>query len=657
MKKMLINATQPEEVRVAIVDGQKLYDLDIEATNRQQKKSNIYKGRVMRVENSLEAVFVDYGCARNGFLPFKEISFSLFDNQTKTKQRPNIHELIKEGQELIVQVEKEERGNKGAALTTFVSLAGRYLVLLPNNPESAGISRQIAGSDREEAKTTMSQLDIHEDSGLIIRTAGLGKSKEELQWDYDYLINLWRSISKATKERAAPCLIYQESEIIIRAIRDYLRNDISEILIDNKKVYERSHVFMLQVMPHNLHKLKFYEGNDPLFSRFQIEHQIEAAFERTCRLPSGGSLVIDHTEALISIDINSGRSTKGSDIEATALDTNIEAVDEIARQLRLRDLGGLIVIDFIDMADGHNQRLVENRFWKSLSIDRARVQSSRISRFGLMEMSRQRLKPSLVEANLTCPRCQGEGTIRDTESIALSILRIIEEDAMKDSTAQVIANLPVDVATFLLNEKRQPIADLEYRLDLQIIIVPTPSVESPSYTVRRVRLPEKNNEESQKSSYQQIPKPENDSANFLLRKSTPPQEKAVVEQITPARPLPNKSNNSQTKSPSILQALTKLITPLLQIFKPAKKSEKNIKPRRNRNRNRSRSRSENKQKHGQGGKSNINNVENIDKQARPSPTKSRQRRNRRQQQTKEQGSSHQNANRKSQTTKANDNIS
>lgn len=466
MKRMLINATQPEEMRVALVDGQKLYDLDIESTNRTQKKSNIYKGRVVRIEPSLEAAFVDYGGNRHGFLPLKEISRSLFKKKPESGQRGriNIKDAIDEGQEFIIQIEKEERGNKGAALTTMISLAGRYLVLMPNNPRSGGISRQIEGADRAEAREIMSQLDISQDTALILRTAGIGKSKEELQWDTDYLTTLWDAIDKAAKERPAPFLIYQESEVIIRAIRDYLRTDIAEIWVDDKEVYKRSKEFMEQVMPHNLHKLKLYEEVDPLFTRYQIESQIESAFSREVRLPSGGSLVIDHTEAMLSIDINSARATKGSDIEETALNTNLEAADEVARQLRLRDLGGLIVIDFIDMMVNKNQREVENRIKDALRVDRARVQVGKISRFGLLEMSRQRLRPSLGESrHLPCPRCDGQGTIRDIESLSLAILRIIEEEAMKDSTAKVIVNLPVSAATFLLNEKRQPISDLQQK--------------------------------------------------------------------------------------------------------------------------------------------------------------------------------------------------
>lgn len=480
---MLINASQPEEVRVALVDGQRLYDLDIESVGREQKKSNIYKARVVRIEPSLEAAFVDYGADRHGFLPFKEIARSFFKPEQADNPRSgriSISDAISEGQEFIVQIEKEERGNKGAALTTFVSLAGRYLVLMPNNPRAGGVSRQIEGSDRSEARDAMSGLVVPEGMGLILRTAGVGKSSEELQWDLDYLSQLWAAISTASEERPASFLIYQESEVIIRAIRDYLRKDINEIWIDDPEVHKRCHDFMTQVMPHNLEKLKLYKDSDPLFTRYQIEYQIETAFSREVRLPSGGAVIIDHTEALISIDINSARATKGSDIEETAFNTNLEAAEEIGRQLRLRDIGGLIVIDFIDMLNTRNQREVENAMRESLKMDRARVQVGRISRFGLLEMSRQRLRPSLGESSqIPCPRCDGQGTIRDVESLALSILRIIEEEAMKDMTAKVVVRVPVDAATFLLNEKRQPISEIQHRLDVEILVIPDSLMVTP----------------------------------------------------------------------------------------------------------------------------------------------------------------------------------
>ncbi|MCW8918082.1 MAG: ribonuclease E, partial [Gammaproteobacteria bacterium] len=488
MKRMLFNATQPEELRLALVDGQRLYDLDIESSTHEQKKSNIYKGRITRVEPSLEAAFVDYGAERHGFLPLKEISRSYFDPKVSLSGRINIKEAVKEGTEVIVQVDKEERGNKGAALTTFVSLAGRYLVLMPNNPRAGGVSRRIEGEDRAELRDAMSQLVIPTDMGVIIRTAGVGKSAEELQWDLDYLVQVWRAIEGAAAERKAPLLIHQEGNVVIRAIRDYLRTDIAEIVIDDETVYNQAKEFMQSVMPQNLGKLKLYQDRVPLFTRYQIESQIESAFQREVRLPSGGSIVIDHTEALISIDINSARATKGSDIEETALNTNTEAADEIARQLRLRDLGGLVVIDFIDMTPARNQRAVENQLRDALKMDRARVQVGRISRFGLLEMSRQRLRPSLGESSqIVCPRCNGQGTIRGIESLGLSVLRIIEEDAMKDKTGQIRAQLPVEVATFLLNEKRGAIAEIESRQGVAIIIVPNPHLQTPHFDVQRVR--------------------------------------------------------------------------------------------------------------------------------------------------------------------------
>ncbi len=450
---MLFNATQSEELRVALVDGQRLYDLDIETAIRETKKSNIYKGKITRVEPSLEAAFVDYGSERHGFLPLKEISRIYFKEGVDISGRVNIKEVVREGQEIVIQVAKEERGNKGAALTTFISLAGRYSVLMPNNPRAGGVSRRIEGEARSEARDALAALDIPSDMGLIIRTAGIGKSVEELQWDLDYLMNLWGSIDSASKDRPAPFLIYQESSLITRTIRDYFRSDINEVIIDEPSIYEQARQFMEQVMPNNLHKIKLYDDPVPLFTRYQIETQIESAFQREVRLPSGGSLVIDHTEALISIDINSARATKGGDIEETALNTNLEAADEIARQLRLRDLGGLVVIDFIDMTPAKNQREVENRMRDALKLDRARVQVGRISRFGLLEMSRQRLRSSLGESSqLVCPRCSGQGTIRGIESSALSILRIVEEESMKEKTARIVAQVPVDVAAFLLKQ-------------------------------------------------------------------------------------------------------------------------------------------------------------------------------------------------------------
>jgi ribonuclease E len=487
---MLFNATHAEELRVAIVDGQRLIDLDIESSSFQQKKGNIYKGIVTRVEPSLEACFVDYGAVRQGFLPMKEISRRFFTGDKKTApiSQTRIKDVIKEGQELVIQVEKEERGNKGAALTTFISLAGRYLVLMPNNPKGGGISRRIEGEKRAELRKIMNALNVPTEHALIARTAGIGKTQEAMQWDLDYLSQLWEAIDKASSDHPAPFLIYQESNLVVRAMRDYLRSDITEILIDNPEVYERAKRFMEQVMPQNLTRLKLYEDTVPLFSRFQIEHQIESAFSRSVQMPSGGSLVIDHTEALVSIDVNSARATKGSDIEETALQTNLEAADEVARQLKMRDLGGLIVIDFIDMTSHRNQRTVENRLNDALDSDRARIQTGRISRFGLMEMSRQRIRPSLGESNYqVCPRCEGTGQIRGIQSSSLSILRIIQEEALKENTEVVHAYLPIASATFLLNEKRHEITGIENRLGTRIQIIPTASLETPHYTIERLR--------------------------------------------------------------------------------------------------------------------------------------------------------------------------
>jgi len=501
MKRMLINATQPEELRVALVDGQKLYDLDIEVPARGQKKSNVYKGKITRVEPSLEAAFVDYGAERHGFLPLKEVARIYFrEGAGDSGGRVTIKEALREGQEVIVQVEKEERGNKGAALTTFISLAGRYLVLMPNNPRAGGVSRRIEGEDRNIVRDAMSELEYPPDMGLIVRTAGVGRNAEELQWDLDYLLHLWSSIETAAGQRPAPFLIYQESNVIIRALRDHLRGDIGEILIDDARVFQRAQEFMTQVMPQNLSKLKRYDDPVPLFSRYQIESQIESAFQREVTLPSGGAIVIDHTEALISIDINSARATKGSDIEETALHTNLEAADEIARQLRLRDMGGLIVIDFIDMQPAKHQREVENRLRDALRVDRARVQVGRISRFGLLEMSRQRLRPSLGESSqIVCPRCRGQGSVRGVESLALSILRIIEEEAMKDKTGRVIARVPVEVGTYLLNEKREILFNLEQRHKLSVALIPSPSLETPHYDITRVRSDELDGDQSASS--------------------------------------------------------------------------------------------------------------------------------------------------------------
>ncbi|MQP74926.1 Rne/Rng family ribonuclease [Stenotrophomonas sp. MYb238] len=501
MKRMLINATQAEELRVAIVDGQTLYDIDIEQPSKEQKKSNIYKGRITRLEPSLEAAFVEYGGDKHGFLPLKEISRDYFQAGVD-HNKAGIRELLREGQEVVVQVDKEERGNKGAALTTFISLAGRYMVLMPNSPSAGGVSRRIEGEDRAALKDALDKLNIPDDMGVIIRTAGVGRDAEELQWDLDYLLQVWRSIAEAALAKPAPFLIYQESRLIVRALRDYLRADIGEILVDTEELYETAREFMQQVMPQTLRKLKHYKDDIPLFNRFQIESQIEAIYERNVRLPSGGSIVVDQTEALTAVDVNSARATKGSDIEDTAFQTNLEAAEEVARQLRLRDLGGLVVIDFIDMSSNKHQREVENRLQNALKYDRARVQLGRISRFGLMEMSRQRLRPSLGESSqIVCPRCDGQGRMRSVESLSLSIIRVAEEHAMKENTGQVLVQAPVEIANFLLNEKRGALREIERRHDAPIIIVADEQLHTPHYEVTRLRENELG-EESGKPSYQ-----------------------------------------------------------------------------------------------------------------------------------------------------------
>ncbi|MDA1107043.1 MAG: ribonuclease E [Proteobacteria bacterium] len=528
MKRMLFNATQPEELRVALVDGQQLYDLDIETAGREQKKSNIYKAKVTRVESSLEAAFVDYGAERHGFLPLREIARSNFlPSYNPFSGRTSIRDMLREGQEIVVQIEKEERGTKGAALTSFISLAGRYLVLMPNNPGAGGVSRRIEGDDRAELRDALNALTLPDDMGLIVRTAGVGKSVEELQWDLDYLLQLWKAIQEAPATRSAPFLIYQESNFVIRAIRDYLRKDTSEILIDSEAVYNEAREFMQQVMPHNLSKVKLYQDHVPLFSRFQIESQIESAYRREVRLPSGGAIVIDHTEALVSIDINSARATKGSDIEETALNTNLEAADEISRQLRLRDLGGLIVIDFIDMTPPRNKRLVEDRLEEALKMDRARVQVGRISRFGLLEMSRQRLRSSLGESTLMmCPRCSGQGTIRSVESAALSVLRIIEEEALKESTAKIVAQLPVNIATYLLNEKRQAVNSIEQRHRIAVLLIPHPSMQTPQYEIQRLRAEDLGAEDTVAPS----------SYHLAISIEIPSEKMGAVQRPTPEEP-------------------------------------------------------------------------------------------------------------------------
>ncbi|MET0120625.1 MAG: ribonuclease E [Candidatus Thiodiazotropha sp. 6PLUC9] len=569
MKRMLINATQPEELRVAIVDGQKLFNLDIEIPGREQKKANIYKGRITRVEPSLEAAFVEYGAERHGFLPLKEISRTYFTEKARQASgRVNIQEALKEGQEVVVQVEKEERGNKGAALTTFISLAGRYLVLMPNNPRAGGVSRRIEGQDRTELREAMSELQIPDDMGLIVRTAGVGKNSEELQWDLDYLIQLWTAIEHSA-EKPAPFLIYQESNVIIRSIRDYLRVDIGEIVIDDPEVYNQAERFINQVMPQYGKKMRHYDDEVPLFSRYQIESQIESAFQREVSLPSGGAIVIDHTEALTSIDINSARATKGADIEETALNTNLEAADEIARQLRLRDLGGLFVIDFIDMTPSRNQREVENRLKDALKQDRARVQIGRISRFGLLEMSRQRLRPSLGEASeQACPRCKGHGTVRGVESLSLSVLRILEEEAMKENTGRLMAQLPVDMATFLLNEKRQMIHDIEKRQSIEVVLIPNIHLETPNYQIDRIRVSDLPGEDDAISSYNMVSDERSESPEYINTKQVKP-EQPVVKSIAPASPVPQRA---EPPTPATQGSETGFLKKIFSIFS-SKESE------------------------------------------------------------------------------------
>ncbi|HJV72911.1 MAG TPA: Rne/Rng family ribonuclease [Noviherbaspirillum sp.] len=538
MKRMLFNATQQEELRVAIVDGQKLIDIDIETTGREQRKSNIYKGVITRIEPSLEACFVNYGEERHGFLPFKEVARSYFKDGVDVRNA-SIKDALREGQEIMVQVEKEERGNKGAALTSFISLAGRYLVLMPNNPRGGGVSRRVEGEDRQELRETMDKLDLPSGMSVIARTAGIGRNVEELQWDLNYLMQLWRAIEGAGKSAPGAFLIYQESSLVIRAIRDYFQPDIGEILIDTDDIYEQAQQFMSHVMPDMVHRVKRYRDDVPLFSRFQIEHQIETAYSRTVPLPSGGAIVIDHTEALVSIDVNSARATRGSDIETTALNTNLEAADEVARQLRLRDLGGLIVIDFIDMENAKNQREVETRLKDALRYDRARVQMGKISRFGLMELSRQRLRPSLSEgSHVTCPRCNGTGHIRDTESSALQVLRIIQEEAMKENSAAIHVQAPVDVAAFLLNEKRGEILKIETRHRVAIILIPNKHLETPHYKLERIKHDDPRLEVPQ-ASYDMAEEADTDiSYGKRQKEEIKPRQEAMVKGITPEQPAP-----------------------------------------------------------------------------------------------------------------------
>ncbi len=547
MKRMLFNATQPEELRVAIVDGQKLTDLDIESVSKEQRKSNIYKAVITRLEPGLEAAFVDYGGGRHGFLPFKEISPGCFED-SKNATRSRIPELLHEGQEIIVQVDKDERGNKGAALTTYISLAGRYLVLIPNNSRGGGVSRRITGDERTELREVIASLEIQEGMSIIARTAGIGRSTDELQWDLNYLTQLWQAIEEAAKSQSGVFLIYQESSLVIRAIRDYFSYEIGEILIDSREIYEQACQFMTHVMPASVDRLKFYNDDTPLFSRFQIEHQIETAHSREVSLPAGGAIVIDHTEALVSVDVNSARAIRGTDIENTALNTNLEAAEEIARQLRLRDLGGLVVIDFIDMEVSRNQREVENQLHESIRADRARIQVGKISRFGLLELSRQRLRPSLEESNyLPCTRCHGTGYIRGTDSSALHILRIIQEEAMKENTGALHVQLPIDVATYLLNEKRAEIHDIEARLKLNVILIPNVNLETPNYSIDRLRNEDTNSKSDETlASYQMVDKTTEEIAMpSIENKSKSTRQKAAVQNITPTNPAPIRTEKAR----------------------------------------------------------------------------------------------------------------
>jgi ribonuclease E len=570
MKRMLFNATQSEELRVAIVNGQQLIDLDIESAGKEQRKSNIYKGAITRIEPSLEAAFVDYGGERHGFLPFKEVARSYFQSGENTDPaRARIQDVLREGQEMIIQVDKDERGSKGAALTTFIGLAGRYLVLMPNNPRGGGVSRRVEGEERNELRDVMAQLNVPQGMSIIGRTAGIGRSFEELQWDLNYLLQLWDAIENAAKKEKAPSLIYLESSLVVRAIRDYFHPEISEILIDTESIYDQARQFMSHVMPNNVNRIKLYKDDVPLFSRFQIEHQIETAFARQVLLPSGGAIVIDHTEALVSIDVNSARATRGTDIEQTALHTNIEAADEIARQLRLRDLGGLIVIDFIDMEIQRNQREVENRLREALRYDRARVQMGKISRFGLMELSRQRLQPSLGEtSHMPCPRCHGTGHIRGTESTALHVLRILQEEAMKENSAAIYAQVPVDVATFLLNEKRSEIHNIESSFRVNVVLIPNIHMETPNYNISRLRHDEVAQAESA-VSYKMVGPPVAEAeADKPGQETKPVRQQAAVQGITLGQP-----------APVMRPAKSTFIARILDWFKREEKAEEIAQPR------------------------------------------------------------------------------
>lgn len=635
MKRMLFNATQSEELRVAIVDGQKLIDLDIEHAGKEQRKSNIYKGVITRIEPSLEAAFVDYGQDRHGFLPFKEVARSYYKEGADGRAR--IQDALKEGQELIVQVDKDERGNKGAALTTFISLAGRYLVLMPNNPRGGGVSRRIEGEDRDELRDVLAQLEVPKGMSIIARTAGIGRNAEELQWDLNYLTQLWAAIDGASAMQAGAYLIYQEGSLVIRAIRDYFSSDIGEILIDTPDIHEQAVQFMNHVMPGNVARVKLYQDEIPLFTRFQIEHQIESAFAREVRLPSGGAIVIDHTEALVSVDVNSGRATRGSDIEHTAFNTNIEAAEEVARQLRLRDLGGLVVIDFIDMESQRNQREVENALRDALHADRARVQTGKISRFGLLELSRQRLRPSLGETNhIPCPRCHGTGHIRGIESTALHILRITQEDAMKENSAIIQVQLPVEVATFLLNEKRADIHKIEQRMGVEVVLIPNIHLETPNYNIVRVKHDDVNQDTS-RASYKMVEMPtETTYVTNAAEEAKAVRPVAAVKGITPAAPAPIVPEKTVAEKAEPKLSLFARIKNFFSSStdgseKLKDEAEKTSDSRRDNNRgNRNRNRNRNERNRNERGEKNVNqerpnrNAEQKVQDARPAESKAQE---------------------------------
>ena len=606
MKRMLINATQKEELRMAMVDGQNLYDLNIELSSNERKKANIYKGKITRIEPSLEAAFVNYGAERHGFLPLKEISSEYFIKEIEPGSRANIKEVLKEGQEIVVQIDKEERGKKGAALTTFVSLAGRFIVLKPNKARSGGISRRIVGEDRDLARSSLREINIPTNMSVIVRTAGIDRTSDELEWDLNNLLAIWEAIKTVIVKRPSPFLVYKESNAVLRSLRDYLTNDVGEILIDGKVAYDEAKEFVEQVMPHNLKKLKYFNEDVPLFTKYQIESQIESAYTHSVNLPSGGSVVIDHTEALVSIDINSARATKGSDIETTALATNLEAADEIGRQLRLRDLAGLIVIDFIDMHAHKNQREVEDRMKKAAIEDRARIQIGKISRFGLLEMSRQRLRPALGESNqLICPRCTGIGSIRSVESLALTILRIIGEEARKDLTAKIIAQLPIEVATYLLNEKRDWVQNLESSHNTSVILVANPLLETPHFDIKRVRTDQLELPENSGNSISMITSSEEQLIPQVIQNKKPSELPAVGTAI----PTPKPPGINKTEAPQNLWGMLKTL------FEPSKKAESPKKQssykkpykKRPRNKNYNKNNKSNQDKHAQRNKNNHRN--------------------------------------------------